>query len=112
MLFMKFVDCAAGNKPLGDLLAFLDGILNIIKILIPIALVLFGSIDLGKSVMAGKDEDIKKAQGTLMKRALAAIAVFFLGAIVQLLFSLMPEENVCLGYNGLDLNDAVYEEIA
>ena len=112
MLFLAFVDCPGAPNGLGQILGFLDGVLTIIKILVPIALIVFGSVDLCKAVMAGKDEDIKKAQKLLGQRALAAVAVFFLGSIVQLLFGLAGEDDLCISYNDLNPNEIVYEEIA
>ena len=58
---------------------------NVVKLLqwgIPIILILFGLIDLGKAVMAGKEDEMKKAQGTLIKRVIYAICVFFVVMIV------------------------------
>ena len=37
-----------------------------IKIGVPIILVIFGMIDLGKAVMQSKEDDIKKAQSTFI----------------------------------------------
>jgi hypothetical protein len=76
-------------KDIEPILNFIKGILNLIKIAIPILLIIMGSLDLGKAVVAGKDDEIKKAQTTLVKRAIAAVAVFFLVALVQLLFGLL-----------------------
>ena len=64
------------------------GIFPIIQIGIPIILIIMGSIDLGKAVLPSDDKAIKAAQGALVKRAIAAVAVFFVVTIVQLLFGL------------------------
>lgn len=50
---------------------------------IPVILVLFGLMDLGKAVMAGKDEEIKGAQKLLIKRIIYTIVAFLLIAIVK-----------------------------
>jgi hypothetical protein len=47
-------------------------------------LVIFGSIDFVKAVVAQKDDEIKKGQQTFIKRLIAAIIVFFIVAIVKL----------------------------
>lgn len=56
-----------------------------IKIGVPVLLVVFGMIDLGKAVMQSKEDDIKKAQQTFLKRLLAAALVFFVITVVQFL---------------------------
>lgn len=62
-------------------------IVLIIQIVVPILLVIFGSIDFVKAVIAQKDDEIKKGQQTFMKRAIAAIIVFFVVSIVRLVVS-------------------------
>lgn len=64
-------------------------VLNFIRIIVPILLIVFGSIDLMKAVMASKDDEIKKAQGTLIKRAIYAVVIFFIPAIANLLVGLV-----------------------
>ena len=62
---------------------------NLIKIAVPIALIIFGMWDLGKAVMQQKEEDIKKGQQTFIKRIIAAVLVFFV--IVQLVINFVGE---------------------
>lgn len=61
-----------------------QGVFPIIQIGIPIILILMGSIDLGKAVLSSDDKEIKGAVGKLVKRAIAAVAVFFVATIVTL----------------------------
>lgn len=60
-------------------------IIKIIQILVPVLLIIFGLIDLAKAVMAQKEDEIKKGQQTLIKRAVAAVIVFFVIILVQTL---------------------------
>ena len=62
-------------------------IILIIQIVVPILLVIFGSIDFLKAVIGQKDDEIKKGQQTFIKRLIAAVIVFFVVAIVRLLVS-------------------------
>ena len=64
-------------------------IITLIQIVVPILLILFGMLDLGKAVMAQKDDEIKKAQQTFVKRLLAAALVFFVVVIVQVVTKLV-----------------------
>lgn len=56
-------------------------------------LIIFGMLDLGKAVMAQKEDEIKKGQQTFIKRLLAAAIVFFVIAIVQLLFNVISPDD-------------------
>ena len=42
-------------------------------------------LDLGKAVVAAKEDEIKKGQQTFIKRAIAAVIVFFVIQIVQII---------------------------
>ena len=63
-------------------------VVNTIKIVVPVLLVIMGSIDLLKGVTAQKEDEIKKGQQIFVKRLIAGILVFFVFAIVQLLVGL------------------------
>ena len=65
-----------------------DGVIPLFQIGIPIILIIFGTVDLGKAVIASKEDEIKAAQKMLIKRAIYAVAVFFVVTIVSLVFSL------------------------
>lgn len=67
-------------------------IIVVIKIAVPIVLVILGMLDLFKGITSSKEDEIKKAQGTFVKRLIAAALVFFVIAIVQLLISFVAGE--------------------
>ncbi len=67
----------------------ISSLVNIAKIVIPVLVVIFGLIDLGKAVMSQKDDDIKKNQGLLVKRLIIAVLIFFVVALVQFVVSLV-----------------------
>ena len=66
-------------------------VLFFFKVAIPIIIILFGAIDLGKAVVASKDDEIKKSVKTLVMRAIAGIVIFFIPTIVGVIFSLVTE---------------------
>ena len=68
-------------------------IVKIIWIAVPILLVVFGSIDLVKGVMAQKEDEIKKGQQTFVKRLIAGIIVFFVIAVVKLVISAVAHDD-------------------
>lgn len=67
--------------------------ITIIKIVVPILLIIFGMLDLGKAVVASKEDEIKKGQQTFIKRAIAAVIVFFVIQIVQLIVSFVSSKD-------------------
>ena len=66
-----------------------NGLIPIIQIGIPIILIVLGMFDLGKAVVASKEDEIKTAQKLLIKRVVYAIAIFFVVLIVQVVFGLI-----------------------
>ena len=84
---MLFLDTCDNILPLVRLIR--NGIIPLIQIGIPIILIILGMLDLGKAVMASKDDEIKNAQKMLIKRCIYAIAIFFVVMIVQLVFGLL-----------------------
>lgn len=69
--------------------AFTVSIINLVKIVIPIILIVFGMIDLGKAVMSNDEKTMKAAQTTFIKRIVYAVIIFFIVAIVQLVFGML-----------------------
>ena len=83
---MLLLEC---NSSLNILVGVVKTILGVIQIAIPIALIVLGTIDLGKAVIASKEEDIKKNQGILIKRVIAAVLVFLVATIVTFAMGLI-----------------------
>lgn len=83
---MLFLDRCMGLEPVVRILV---AVVSLLKFGIPILLIIFGMMDLGKAVMAGKEDEMKKAQGTLIKRFIYAVAVFLVVTLVQLVMNLV-----------------------
>ncbi len=64
-------------------------ILPMFYIIVPIALILFGVIDLGKAVIASDEKEIKEAQGKLIKRFIYAAMVFLIVFLVTLMMNIV-----------------------
>ena len=60
-----------------------------IKIVVPILLIIWGMLDFAKSVVAKKEEDIKKYQKAFVSRLISALIVFLIIFIVQLAVNLV-----------------------
>lgn len=78
---MLFLACTPAE--LGTLVSVLKSVLVIIQIAIPIGLIIFGTIDLGKAVIASDEKKIAENQKVLLKRVIAAILVFLVATIVS-----------------------------
>ena len=72
-----------------DVIQILGWVLTIFKIAIPLIVVFYGAFDLGKAVIASKDDEIKKAQGMLIKRIIYAVAVFLVVTLVTFVMGLV-----------------------
>ena len=73
----------------GSVYWLLQTILNYIKLAGPILVVLLSSVDFIKAVMSSDENAMKTAQKKLMVRLVAAIALFLLPSLVQLIISLL-----------------------
>jgi hypothetical protein len=67
-----------------QVIKLLKVVLQIIQILVPIGLILMGSIDLGRAVIAQNEDGIKKGQKSFIRRCLSAAIVFLVVLIVTL----------------------------
>lgn len=102
---LDLVQIMACPNDLVPIFRFLkNGIYPIIQIGIPIILIVMGSIDLGKAVLSSDDKEIKGATSKLIKRAIAAVAVFFVTTIVSLLMNLFDTADTDIDIGTDDVN--------
>ncbi len=87
--------------PVQGVFTTLGWVFFVIKILIPILLIVFGSIDVGKTVVASKDDEIKKSIKTLALRTIAGVIIFFVPTILNFGIKLIDNSEV---YNGTFLD--------
>ncbi|MBE6154505.1 MAG: hypothetical protein E7163_02890 [Firmicutes bacterium] len=90
---------------LAEVWELVGWILWFFKIAIPILIIIFGMIDLGKSVVAAKPEEISKSAKSLAFRAVAGIFIFFVPTLVSMVFGVAP------GFKGEEgiSNDSEYK---
>ena len=88
MKMLYFLTTTAGSKcsppEMETIFKFINGVLTIIQIVVPIILIIVGAFDLAKAVMGNDEKEIKAATQKLIKRAIAAVAVFFISAMVTI----------------------------
>lgn len=82
-------DAILGNVNCTDSVAWLlQKVLNYIKILGPTIAIALGSIDYVKAIVASEEDNMRKTQAKFIKRIVAAMALFFIPLIVQILLGL------------------------
>ena len=72
-----------GIKDLEQLLHYAVVAIKVIQIVAPIALILWGSLDLLKGVIAGDEKKISAAKKPFIQRMISAILVFLVPFIVN-----------------------------
>lgn len=73
--------------------SFTTLILNTVKIIVPIILIVFGIVEMFKAATANDEKVMKEAQSKLIKRIIYAVLIFFIVAIVQLVFSVLARSS-------------------
>ena len=76
-----------------------------IKIVVPILLIIWGMLDFTKSVVAKKEEDIKKYQKAFVSRLISALVVFLIIFIVQLAVNLISGVEDSTNPDGTTVSD-------
>lgn len=71
------------------LLVWLSNILRWIKYILPVIVIVLGIIDFIKAIATGKDDELKKAQGSFIKRLVSAALVFIIPLIIEFILSKM-----------------------
>ena len=84
-----YVTCGPIKELPKKVLQLSNTVVNVLQIAVPVILVLFGMIDMVKAVSSQKEDDIKKAQGVLIKRLIMGALVYFVVVIVKLLLSVI-----------------------
>ena len=77
-------DACAG---IGNVLFYGVYIVKVIQIVVPIALIIWGSIDLLKSIISGDEKKISAARKPFIQRLLSAVLVFLLPWLVNVVIS-------------------------
>ena len=80
-------------KQMEPILRLVGIVVFAIKVVVPIILIVVGMLDLAKAVTEKNEDNIKKAQQALIKKAIAAVLVFLVVTIVNLLMSLVGNKD-------------------
>ena len=89
---MFFLDSYCGD--LYPIIRLIKMFINLIRFAVPIALILFVTIDFVKAVIANNEDEMKKAQSIVIKRLIYAVAVFLVVSLVMLVMDLVADTGV------------------
>ena len=76
---------------------FVGKFIWVIRIVIPVILLIIGTVTFGKAIIADDDKEIKSAVTKLIKKLIIAAIIFFLPTIVKALFNLLLPTNANTG---------------
>ena len=68
-------------------------VIKVLQIAVPIGLIVMGTIDMAKAVIAGDEKKMKEAQKPFVKRIIAAVIVFLIPIIVNMILSFLTKGN-------------------
>lgn len=80
---LQYVNCGNAYDIPKDAPALTSFFVNLLKIVTPIILIVTSMITLLKALAASKEDEIKKAKSSLLKKIIASVMVFFVISIVQ-----------------------------
>ena len=72
------------NQNLLQVIHIVRTVINILQIAVPVALILWGTLDIGKAVIAGDENKMKEAQKPFIKRIVYAVIAFLVPFMVSI----------------------------
>lgn len=83
------MDVIFGSKDDPESIRYMiNQVLGYVRIIVPILIILLGSLDFAKAVLAGKEDNMRKAQSTFVKRVIAGVVVFLIPTLVDIIMGL------------------------
>ena len=102
----KFYTCGNLDISVGGVLINLVHILYMaILVGVPVLLIFFGMLDLGKAVIAQKEDEIKKGQQLFVKRLITAALVFLVFVIVTTVLNVFTSDKGIMNCVRCFIND-------
>lgn len=82
--------CAGGIK---DIVGLAKMVIKVLQLVVPIGLIIMGTVDMAKAVIAGDEKKMKEAQKPFIKRIIAAVIVFLIPIIVNMVLNFVTTGN-------------------
>ena len=92
---LLFLDCGSVLSP--NQAAFLQNVFIFIRVITPVLVLVLIMKDFVQAVASQKEEDMKKAQTTAIKRIIVGVVIMFVPTIVNLLLDLMARNQTTCG---------------
>ncbi len=70
-------------------LKFLGLLISLVKIVVPLLIIILGSVDFAKAMIAGKSDEIPKRIPVLAKRFIVGVIIFLIPSIIDFLFGVI-----------------------
>ncbi len=77
----------------------INSVLKYVRILVPILIILLGTLDLAKAVIASDEEKMRKAQKDFLKRIILGVIIFFIPTLINLIMNVADTLWESAGYN-------------
>jgi hypothetical protein len=91
------VSCGSVTNIPARIPAVTSTFINVIQVLVPVLLVIFGIVDLTKAISSQKEDDITTGRKTLIKRIIIGFLVFLIIALTKLLLNFAVENTALRG---------------
>lgn len=89
----KVFEDDSANTTLLSVIGIARRVVRVLQIAIPIILIIWGSIDMGKAIIEGKEDKIKEKQKPFFKRIVTAVLVFLIPWIVDVVIGLVGSDD-------------------
>ena len=96
------MEYCANLKPI---ISIIKTVLNLVRFAVPLVLIVIGTFDIFKAVVASKEDEIKAAQKLLIKRVVYAVIIFLIPTIVMLILNIVSNTQDKDGNNLTNEND-------
>ena len=81
--FLDTTTASCGIDGLESIFSYAVVVVRVIQIVVPIALIIWGSLDLLKGIIAGDEKKVKEARKPFIQRFISAILVFLIPWILN-----------------------------
>ena len=79
---------------LAPIINIIKAVMNIVRFAVPLVLIVIGTFDMFKAVVASKEDEIKAAQKLLIKRIVYAVIIFLIPTIVMFVLNIVSDAGV------------------
>ena len=90
-LIMLAIDCT--SQEIINVMSIVGIVVWGLKIAVPIILIVIGMVELGTAIAKKGDDEVKKAQKDLIKKAVVAVIVFLVPTLVTLIMGVISQND-------------------